>query len=142
MAPSFAGWADEIWLRSRESYGLTAARDAATLDALYPIDDPRFVRVRTADGWAVVLDTQMQNHKQFGEMRVGTIVDCMAPIGAAGLVIRAATSVLEARGRSDRLQSTSRAWSRGCWMRIPSGTFELFAGALARFSRRRRQCPR
>ena len=54
-------------------------RDAATLDALYPPSDPRFLRVRAAGGWAVLLDTQMRDHKQFGDMRVGTIVDCLAP---------------------------------------------------------------
>ena len=54
-------------------------RDAATLDQLYPPSDPRFLRVRAVGGWAVLLDTRMQDHKQFGDMRVGTIVDCLAP---------------------------------------------------------------
>jgi len=98
LAPSFAGWADAIWSRSRESYALMAVRDAATLDALYPSSDPRFLRVRTADGWALVLDTQMRDHKQFGAMRVGTIVDCLASPKAAAPVVRAATSLLEQRG--------------------------------------------
>jgi hypothetical protein len=114
LAGSFAGWADEIWLRSRESYALTAVRDGATLDALYPAADPRFLRVRTSDGWAVALDTQMHSHKQFGDMRVGTIVDCMAPPGSAGVVIRAVASVLEQRG-VDLIVSNQlhAAWSRG-----------------------------
>ena len=37
-----------------------------------------------AGGWAVLLDTQMRDHKQFGDMRVGTIVDCLAPPERAG----------------------------------------------------------
>ena len=66
--------------------GLRAARprDAATLDQLYPPSDPRFLRVRAVGGWAVLLDTQMRDHKQFGDMRVGTIVDCLAPPESAG----------------------------------------------------------
>src|SRR5262249_55579009 len=84
-----------------------------TLDALYPPDDARFLRVRTAEGWAVLLDTQMQDHKQFGDMRVGAIVDCLAPPSAAGAVVRAATSLLEQRGVdlviSNQLHT---AWSR------------------------------
>jgi hypothetical protein len=98
VACMFAGWADEIWRNTRDSYGLIAERDAATLDALYPASDARFLRVRAAGGWAVLLDTQMQDHKQFGDMRLGSIVDCMAPHREAANVIRAATSLLERRG--------------------------------------------
>ena len=111
FAPSFGGWADEIWERSRERYGLMAVRDAETLNALY--SDIRFLRVRTADGWAVLLDTQMQGHKQFGDMRVGTIVDCLAPPEGADGVIRTAASALEQRG-VDLIVSNQLhpAWSR------------------------------
>ena len=98
LAGGFSPWADEVWERSCAAYGLLALRDAATLDRLYPPSDPRFLRVRAAGGWAVLLDTQMQGHKQFGDMRVGTIVDCLAPPESAGAVMRAGTSVLEQRG--------------------------------------------
>ena len=114
VADSFAGWGDEVWERSRDAYGLIASRDAATLDALYPPGDPRFLRVRAAGGWAVLLDTQMRDHKQFGGMRVGTIVDCLAPPTSAAAVMRAAASVLEGRG-VDLIVSNQlhAAWSRG-----------------------------
>jgi hypothetical protein len=98
LAPTFAPWADKTWEHSRHAYALLAQRDAATLEQLYPPSDPRFLRVRAGGGWAVVLDTQMQNHKQFGDMRVGTIVDCLAPPEAAMRVVRAATGLLEQRG--------------------------------------------
>jgi hypothetical protein len=98
LARAFSPWADEVWERSRGSYALLAHRDAATLDQLYPPSDARFLRVRAAGGWAVLLDTQMRDHKQFGDMRVGTIVDCLAPPEGAGTIVRAATSVLEQRG--------------------------------------------
>jgi hypothetical protein len=97
-AASFLGWADEIFDQSRSDYTLLAARDSGTLDQLYPPGDPRFLRVRAAGGWAVLLDTAMEGHKQFGNIRVGTIVDCLAPIDDAGTVIRAATRTLEQRG--------------------------------------------
>jgi hypothetical protein len=114
LAEGFAGWGDEVWERSRGEYGMMAVRDAATLEALYPREDPRFLRVRAAGGWAVALDTQMSGHKQFGEMRVGTIVDCLAPLESAGTVVRAATAMLEERG-VDLIVSNQRhgAWSRG-----------------------------
>jgi hypothetical protein len=98
LAPGFAPWADDVWERSRSAYALLGERDAATLDRLYPASDPRFLRVRAAGGWAVLLDTQMRGHKQFGDMRVGTIVDCLAPPESAGAVIRAGARQLEQRG--------------------------------------------
>jgi hypothetical protein len=107
----FAEWASEVWEQSREAYGLAAFRDAATLQSLYGED--RFLRVRAGDGWAVLLDTQMSGHKQFGDMRVGTIVDCMAPPDGAGPVMRAAAAVLE-EGGVDLIVSNQMhtAWSR------------------------------
>ena len=98
IAPSFAGWADEVFEQSRPDYALLAARDGPTLDELYPAADARFLRVRAARGWAVLLDSAMEGHKQFGSIRVGTIVDCLAPLEDAGTVIRAATRTLETRG--------------------------------------------
>ncbi len=98
LAPGFSPWADDVWERSQTGYALLGERDAATLDQLYPASDPRFLRVRAAGGWAVLLDTQMQGHKQFGDMRVGTIVDCLAPPESAGAVIRAGARHLEQRG--------------------------------------------
>jgi hypothetical protein len=98
LEPSFSPWADNVWDRARSDYALLAVRDAATLDQLYPPSDPRFLRLRAAGGWAVLLDTQMHDHKQFGNMRVGTIVDCLAPPASAPAIIRAAASLLEQRG--------------------------------------------
>ena len=98
LAPSFSPWADALWDRVRADYALLASRDAATLDALYPPSDPRFLRVRVPEGWAVVLDTQMRDHKQFGNMRIGAIVDCFAAPSAAAAVIRAAACLLQQRG--------------------------------------------
>jgi len=99
MPPRFEGWADSIWESSRPHYGMAAVRDAAALDRTYPPVSTRFVRVRTAGGWAVLLDTQMRGHKQFGDLRVGTIADCLAPDArSAAAVIRAAAGILEERG--------------------------------------------
>jgi hypothetical protein len=113
LAAAFSPWADEVWDRSRAAYALLARRDAATLDQLYPPSDPRFLRVRAAGGWAVLLDTQMRGHKQFGDMRVGTIVDCLGPAESAGTIVRAAASLLEQRGVDLIISNQMHfAWSR------------------------------
>jgi hypothetical protein len=137
LAPSFAGWADDVWQRSQEAYALTARRDAATLDALYPPADPRFLRMRAAGGWALLLDTKMEDHKQFGNMRVGTIVDCLAPPDAAPTVMRAAAALLESRG-VDLIVSNQLhdAWSRALlaagFRRGPSNYLLALAPAFAK----------
>jgi hypothetical protein len=114
LASGFAGWADGVWERARGGYRVTGVRDGATLEELYPVSDARFLRVRTADGWALALDTQMDGHKQFGGMRVGTIVDGMAPAGSVGGVVRAVTSLLEQRGVDLIVSNQAHAeWSRG-----------------------------
>lgn len=136
LAPAFTPWADEVWERSRPAYPLLAQRDAATLDQLYPPSDPRFFRVRAAGGWAILLDTQMQDHKQFGDMRVGAIVDCLAPPESAAGLVRAAASMLERRGVdlivSNQLHS---AWSRALlesgFRRGPSNYLLALSPALA-----------
>ena len=55
----------------------------------------------------------MQDHKQFGDMRVGTIVDCLAPPESAGAIVRAAASLLERRGVDLIVSNQLHAvWSR------------------------------
>ena len=49
-------------------------------------------------GWAVVLNTQLKAHKQFGELHVGTLVDCLGPVQGAPLIVEAAERFLEGRG--------------------------------------------
>jgi hypothetical protein len=92
-------WAGEVWEAAHRSYGMSALRDGATMQSLYPASDTRFIHleVRPA-GWAVVLDTPMQANKYFGNLRVGTIADCMAKPELAAPVIRAARQYLARRG--------------------------------------------
>lgn len=99
----FADWADELWEDCKWHYSFLAARDSATLKLLYPKGSGRFLCHRVLQegkptGWFVALDTQMQDHKQFGNLRVGTIVDALARPDAAGAVIHAAADFLRSRG--------------------------------------------
>jgi hypothetical protein len=98
----FSEWADVVWDMCKDHYALVAVRDSAILNILYPMDDARFIRLKIRHGaevigWAVLLDTPMSGHKQFGNMRVGSIVDCLALPEHADAVIRLATQLLEQR---------------------------------------------
>jgi hypothetical protein len=99
----FSDWADEVWRRSRDEYGLTAVRDLATMRILYPASETRFIRLlvtRRAEpiGWAVVLDTALSNHKYFGDMRLGSIASCFGAPSDAVSVVAAAKAFLQSRG--------------------------------------------
>ncbi len=114
----FTGWADELWERVSRRYALVAVRECSALNRLYPASNERFLGLRVSAGggtagWAVVLDTQMRDHRQFGCLRVGTIADCLALPEDAGRVTAAATRFLGARG-CDLIVSNQahRAWAR------------------------------
>jgi hypothetical protein len=99
----FSTWCDDLWERSKPAYSLAAVRTREVLDALYPAEGGRFLRLKvieagTAVGWAVVLDTPMQDHRQFGDLRVGSVVDCLALPGREQAVVSTATRFLEERG--------------------------------------------
>ena len=98
---SFGSWSDELWQRTAPGYFAAAVRDAATLNILY--SERKYIGVRISRGrqtlgWAVVLDTQMQNSKYFGNLRLGSIADCFASPADATAVVSAATKFLETRG--------------------------------------------
>ena len=116
VANDFGDWADGVWRESHGHYSLIAVRDRNILNILYPTDNPRFIRLRIARrgnviGWALLLNTQMAGHKQFGDMRVGTLVDCLAAPSDATDVVACVRDYLEAAG-VDLIVSNqcSRAW--------------------------------
>ncbi len=99
----FNKWADEIWNRAADSYSLLADRSSRVLRIRYPEDDARFQRLVVSSdleicGWVVVLATTMRDHRHFGNLTVGTIVDCLAVPGSEHGVISAGTSFLEKMG--------------------------------------------
>ncbi len=103
LVEQFDIWADRLWQRCQSDYGMIAVRDLNALELLYPKNDSRFIRLKLSSGertigWAVLMDTQMSGHKQFGSLRVGSLVDALAVASDAGAVVRAATDYLENRG--------------------------------------------
>ena len=99
----FASWSDDVWAACKDRYTLIAVRDSTVLRALYPSSDNRFIRIKVTRegyvlGWAVLLATQMQGHRHFGQMKIGTLVDCLAEPGDAPIVAACARDVLEAEG--------------------------------------------
>jgi hypothetical protein len=103
VAADFADWADELWNRACTAYSLLADRSRDSLRARYPTSDARFQRLVVhassgVSGWAVLLATTMRDHRHFGNLKVGSIVDCLAVPGQEHSVICAATGFLEGLG--------------------------------------------
>jgi hypothetical protein len=97
----FGAWLDDLWTKCAPRYPFIAARDSATLGILYP--GGKFLRMKIASGgatigWAVAADTQMQWNREFGDMRLGSLIDCLALPEHAPQVITAVRRVLERRG--------------------------------------------
>jgi hypothetical protein len=84
---SWGDWADEIWQRCREQCSFAVRRDRRTLESLYPISDPR-TRILVIErddkpvGWSVCFNTRLVEHRHFGNLQVGSILDCLADPGA------------------------------------------------------------
>ena len=118
-AGEFSSWADELWWKCRDRYSMIAVRDASVLNTLYPPGDAKFIRLKILDGhcvvgWSVVLDSTKSGDKYFGNMRVGSIVDCLALPEYASQVIGASARALEERGVDLLVSNQSHpAWSRG-----------------------------
>src|SRR5215469_587585 len=104
---------NELWQKCRRHYKLIAARDCQTLNILYP-PKRNFLCIKVSRdgkpiGWVVMLDTQMRDNKYFGNLRLGSIVDCLALPEDAWAVIYAAKNFLEKRGVDLTITNQSHA---------------------------------
>ncbi len=96
----FGEWSDEIWDTCQHRLLFSAIRKAQTLNNLYPREKAKFIKIRLtgadkAVGWAVMLATQMEAHKHFGAMKLGSLVDCLALPGHEQAVVRESIRVLK-----------------------------------------------
>jgi len=87
-----------LWDRAKLTFAFTAARDRQTLQILYPPSETHLTRIEikrgsNAIGWAVV--GGRRKDLKYGNLRVGSVVDCWALPGEFLPVVRAATETLK-----------------------------------------------
>ncbi len=115
----FDCWADVLWHRCKTVLSFGAIRLRTALNLLYPATGGRFLTLKMTRGsddvgWVVLRDTQMRNHRYFGNLRVGTIIDGMAVPEEVPAVVGAATNLLEQRGVDLTISNQGhRAWVEG-----------------------------
>jgi len=103
-----------LWEQARQTCAFTAVRDAAALRSLYPAAETHLTRLvvkrnGAAIGWAVV--GERRKDAKYGNMRVGSVVDCFALPGELFSVVRFATETLERQGFDLILSNQShQAW--------------------------------
>jgi hypothetical protein len=100
---SWGPWADEIWERYRNQCSFAVVRDRTTLDLLYPLVEKRLVvylvsKGSSPIGWTAWLNTPMRNDAYFGNLRVVTVLDCVAVPEFAESFARLITGHLEDSG--------------------------------------------
>jgi hypothetical protein len=116
----FEEWTDEVWEAARGDYQFSAVRDRAAMKALYgsPIAPNQHILKMTRQGrpigWALVGDKNMDDHRHFGSVRLGSLIDGFARTSDVAAVVAGATRFLERRG-VDLIVSNQchRAWSAG-----------------------------
>ena len=69
--------------RCRDNCSFAVQRDRRTLESLYPASDPRtkillIERGGKPVGWSVYYNASLANHRHFGNLRLGSILDCLA----------------------------------------------------------------
>jgi hypothetical protein len=118
LVGEFSDWTDDVWEKSKAHYSLIAIRSQQILNVLYPPSDSRFKRLKVMRdgkvvGWAVLLNTPMSGHKQFGDMQLGSLVDCLAKPDDARDVVACSRDFLVANG-ADLIVSNqaSQAWGQ------------------------------
>ena len=95
----FEDWAEAIWENSKTKYLLIANRNTENLNAMYPANDNTLIRLKIIlekkiIGWCILKKTKLSNHKQFGNMYLGSIVDCLCLDGYEKILISCANDFL------------------------------------------------
>jgi hypothetical protein len=120
----FGAWTDRVYDQARGAYGATVVRDAATLNALYPPDDSRYVRLRLRArpngeelGWLVVVHARMRQNRYFGDLHVGTLVDGFGKPEHIPALVAAGLQFLTEQG----VDLVVANWSHRAWVRASRG---------------------
>lgn len=145
VVPELGPWADAVWGQARHDYAALAVRDARSMNTLLPPgrahdewSEPTRIRVRRQGvdlGWAIVCMREMDGHRRYGTLRVGTVVDALGRAEHAGAIVHAATSWLVGAGADIVIANQSeprwiRAFQDNAFVRIENGRAFCAAPAM------------
>jgi len=89
---------NSIWENTKQYSSFIAVRNYEYLKTLY--SNKRFIKLKFFDdnkivGWSISLCTKLDNHKHFGYMRLGSIVDCLSLKGYEKSIISLTSKILK-----------------------------------------------
>ena len=92
---------DSVWENSKQFNSFTALRNCEYLKTLY--SDKRFIKLlfvknNKVVGWSISLSTKLDDHKYFGYMKLGSIVDCLSLEGYETSIVRQTSEILKNKG--------------------------------------------
>ena len=92
---------DFVWEKTKQYSSFIAVRNCKYLKALY--SDKRFIKLKFFDdnevvGWSICLCTNLHDHKQFGHMRLGSIIDCLSLKNYERSIIDKSSEILKKKG--------------------------------------------
>ena len=98
---TFEANAQPLWDQAKQTCSFTAVRDRDALQVLYPSSETHLTKVEikgsgSAIGWAVV--GERRRDPKYGNLRVGSVVDCWALPGESLRVVQSATEMLKRQG--------------------------------------------
>ncbi len=123
---AFDDWADRVFEECLEDYVVAMRSDATTLNILYSPDNPGFTRLRVRRkgskrnsgqdvGWILVAVKRMKNHGNFGDLKVGTLVDGFGRAADAPALVAAGIDHLAQAGADIIVANFSHAaWMEAC----------------------------
>ena len=87
-----------VWENAKQYNSFIAVRNCNYLKMLY--SDKKFIKLKFFDnnkivGWSISLCTKLDDHKQFGHMKLGSIVDCLSLKGYEKSIICKTAKVLK-----------------------------------------------
>ena len=92
---------DELWEKTKNHSSFIAVRNSKYLNTLY--SETRFIKLKFTRnkemiGWSISLCTKLNNHKQFGNMLLGSIVDCLSLKNYETEIVNKTTEILKKKG--------------------------------------------
>lgn len=104
---------DLIWEEAKKNYSFVAVRNSLYLNKLY--SNKRFIKLIFLEkskiiGWSISLCTNLKNHKQFGNMNLGSVVDCFSLKGYEANIIKSTSNIIKRKGVDLIISNQSHAF--------------------------------
>ena len=111
---SFGKNFDDLWENAKINNSFIAIRNHKYLNELY--SNKRFIKLKFMKkdkliGWSISLCNKLENHKQFGNMNLGSIVDCLSLKGYETSIIKKTDEILKKKGADLIVTNQSHV----CW---------------------------